>query len=101
MASGRGRTTDPMCLGYLRLVVLAGLGLADAKGELETTTFGLFCFGFLGSRLLRRFFWDIGGFLRLRGLERRANGALHSAVREHGHRLVAVRSRTACPLSGA
>ena len=50
----------PAGLGYLRLLALAGLELADAKGDLETTTFGLFCFGFLGSRLLRRFFWDIG-----------------------------------------
>jgi hypothetical protein len=44
----------------LEVVAFAGLELADAKGELETTTFGLFCLGFFASRLLRRFFWDIG-----------------------------------------
>jgi hypothetical protein len=41
------------------MAVLAGLGLAEANGEVETTTFALFCFGFFASRLPRRFFWDI------------------------------------------
>jgi hypothetical protein len=42
------------------MVALAGLELAEANGELETTTFDLFCLGFFASRLLRRCFWDIG-----------------------------------------
>lgn len=48
--------------GYLGLAmaVLAGLGLAEANGEVDTTAFALFCLGFFASRLLRRFFWDIG-----------------------------------------
>ena len=49
-------------LGYLRLaaIALAGLELAEANGEVETTTFALFCLGFLTSRLLRRCFCDMG-----------------------------------------
>lgn len=49
-------------LGYLRLPKsgLAKLALAKPNGEVETTTFGFCCLGFLGSRLLRRCFWGIG-----------------------------------------
>ena len=47
---------------YLRLAAapLAVLELAEANGEVEAITFGLFCLGFFISRLLRRCFCDIG-----------------------------------------
>jgi hypothetical protein len=38
------------------MVAFARLDLAEENGEPETTTFGFCCLGFLGSRLLRRFF---------------------------------------------
>ena len=41
-------------------MALAGLELAEANGEVETTTFALFCLGFFISLLLRRCFCDIG-----------------------------------------
>ena len=40
----------------LPMIGLAKLALAEANGEVETMTFGFCCLGFLGSRLLRRFF---------------------------------------------
>ena len=61
-ATKRGPRPSPdprhLGLGYLRLAraALAGLGLAEENGEVETTTFGFCCLGFFGSRLLRRFF---------------------------------------------
>ncbi len=36
---------------------------AEANGEVETTTFALFCLGFFISRLLRRCFCDIGSLM--------------------------------------
>jgi hypothetical protein len=37
-------------------MVFAGLELAEANGDVETTTFALSRFGFFASLLLRRFF---------------------------------------------
>src|ERR1700730_13609511 len=50
---------------YLRLAAapLAGLELAEANGEVEAITFGLFCLGFFTSRFPRRCFMDMR-FLR-------------------------------------
>ena len=58
------RDLGPICCCFSLLALggdgLGRLELAEANGEVETTTFALFCLGFFASRLLRRFFCDIG-----------------------------------------
>lgn len=68
------------------MTCLAGLVWPVAKGEVEITTFSLFCLGFLASRLLRRCFWDIWDSFRP-DAPARGTSALRATLGSFGHRV--------------